>query len=49
MKTQIKKWGTSSVIILDPNFLRFYNLKVGDWVDLSDIVIVKKEKESERK
>jgi len=43
MITQIKKYGNSTIIILDPNFMRFYDLKVGNWVDLSDIVKVKKE------
>ena len=42
MKAQIKKWGTSSVIVLDPEFIKFYDFKVGDWLDLSDIHKIKK-------
>jgi antitoxin component of MazEF toxin-antitoxin module len=38
MKTQIKQWGDSLVIILNKDFLKFNNLSVGDWVDISDIV-----------
>jgi len=41
MKTQIKKWGDSKVIILSTEFLKFHNAKVGDWLDISDAVIVK--------
>lgn len=42
MKTQIKKWGSSKVIILSPEFLRYMKLDVGDWVDIADMVKVKK-------
>ena len=41
MKTQIKKWADSSVIILTKEFMKFHNLKVGDWMDIEDIVKVK--------
>ena len=41
MKTQIKKWGDSKVIILSPEFIKYMELKIGDWVDISDIVKVK--------
>lgn len=45
MKTQIKKWGDSKVIILPPEFLKYMNLNVRDWVDISDIVkLTKREK-----
>ncbi len=37
-KTQVKEYGNSKVIILSPEFLKFHELKVGDWVDISDIV-----------
>jgi len=40
MITQIKKWGDSKVIILSPEFLKFYDLDVNDWVDISDIIKV---------
>lgn len=43
MKTQIKSIGTSKGIILSPEFLKFYNLELGDWVDISDIIkVIKK-------
>jgi len=42
MKTQIKNIGTSKGIILSKEFLKFYDLKVGDWIDISDIAKVKK-------
>lgn len=43
MKTQIKKWGDSKVIILSREFLKFMDLKQDDWVDLSDIIKCKKD------
>jgi len=42
MKTQVKKWGDSKVIILSPEFLKFHELNIGDWVDIADIVKVEK-------
>jgi len=42
MKTQIKKWGDSAVIILPKEFLNFNDLKISDWVDISDIKKTKK-------
>jgi len=41
MKTQIKQWGDSAGIILNKEFMKFYGLKIGDWVDVSDLVKVK--------
>ena len=41
MKTQIKNWGDSKVVVLSPDFLKFHGLNAGDWVDISDIVKVK--------
>ena len=38
MKTQIKTWGDSKIIVLSRDFLKFHDLKQGDWVDISDIV-----------
>lgn len=38
MITQIKKYGDSKVIILSPEFMRYMKLKIGDWVDISDIL-----------
>jgi len=40
MITQIKKWGTSHIITLDPVFLKFKSLKEGDWVDISEVTKV---------
>lgn len=38
MKTQIKKYGDSKVIVLSPEFMKYMKLNVGDWVDISAIV-----------
>lgn len=38
MKTQIKNWGTSKVIVLSPEFLKYMKLETGDWVDVSDLI-----------
>jgi len=40
MKTQVKIWGTSHVIVLSPEFIKFNNLKVGDWIDLDGAAII---------
>jgi len=42
MKTQIKNIGTSKGIILSPEFLKFKEMNVGDWVDISDMVKINK-------
>jgi len=41
MITQIKKIGTSKGIILPKEFLKFHELKEGDWIDISDLIKVK--------
>lgn len=41
MKTQVKKYGDSKVIVLSPEFMKYMELKVGDWVDISDMVKVR--------
>ena len=43
MKTQIKTIGTSKGIILSPEFMKFHDLELGDWVDVDDIVKVVKQ------
>jgi len=40
MKTQIKKWGDSNVLVLSPDFMKFSGAIVGDWVDLDDTIII---------
>ena len=40
MKTQIKKWGDSNVLVLSPEFMKFHNAKIGDWIDLGDAIII---------
>jgi len=40
MKTQIKQWGDSKVLVLSPDFIKFHNAKVGDWVNLDDVIII---------
>ncbi len=42
--TQIKKYGSSIIIRLDREFLKFHKLKVNDWIDISDIVKVNRKK-----
>lgn len=42
MRTQIKKWGDSNILVLTPEFLKYHEAKLGDWVDLSDAIIIKK-------
>ena len=51
MKTQIRKYGNSKVIVLDPEFIKYHKVKVGDWVDTSDLVFIptKKNKGGKRK
>ena len=38
MITQIKKFGNSLIIELDPEVLKFKELKLGDWVDIRHIM-----------
>jgi len=47
MKTQIKQWGDSKVIVLSPEFLKYMGLEVGDWIDASDILKVNRGMEDE--
>ena len=49
MITQIKRYGNSLMLVLDPNFLKFRELKEGDWLDISDVVKVKKEEKQNEK
>jgi len=44
MITQIKRFGNSKVIVLPTEFLEYMNLNVDDWVNISDIVKVEKQK-----
>ncbi len=48
MKTQIKKWGDSSIIILGKEYMKYNNFNVGDWIDISDIVKVNKNKNEKK-
>ena len=41
MRTQIKKWGDSNVLVLSLDFKKYHNAEVGDWVDLTDVKIIK--------
>ncbi len=43
MKTQIKSYGNSNILVLSPEFMKFHNARVGDWVDVSDSIIVEPE------
>lgn len=41
MRKKIKKWGDSAVIILSPEDLETYDLKIGNIIDISDLIKVK--------
>jgi len=41
MKTQIKRYGHSLIIVLSPEFLKYHKLKEGDWLDISDVIPIK--------
>lgn len=41
MRKEIKQWGNSAVIILTTEDLKVYDLKAGDFVDISDLIKVK--------
>ncbi|HEX9739638.1 MAG TPA: hypothetical protein VGA29_02590 [Ignavibacteriaceae bacterium] len=48
MITQIKRRGGSLIIVLDPVFAKFHELKEDDWLNISDAYkVVKKEKEND--
>jgi len=42
MKTQVKSYGNSKVLVLSPEFMKYMELKENDWVDISEIVKVKR-------
>jgi antitoxin component of MazEF toxin-antitoxin module len=44
VRKEIKEWGNSAVIVLTKEDLSLYGLKVGDIIELDDIVILKGEK-----
>jgi len=44
MITQIKKIGNSLTIRLPSEFVKYMDLKVDDWVNISDLVKVEKQK-----
>jgi len=45
MWKEIKKWGNSAVIILTKEELKIRKLKIGDAVDIGDLVKMKKQKD----
>lgn len=42
MRKEIKKYGDSAVIVLTRADLKVYDLKIGDIVDIEDMVKIKK-------
>ncbi len=40
MKTQIKKYSDSFILVLSPDWMKFNKANIGDWVDLSDAFII---------
>jgi len=47
MKVQVKQNGGSLIIIIPHNVVKFMGIKEGDWVDISDIVVLKRDDEKE--
>lgn len=45
MIIQIKRLGGSLIIRLPKNFIDFHGLKENDWIDISEIFKVEKEKQ----
>jgi len=41
MKTQIKTYGNSKVLVLSPEFMKYHDAAVGDWINLSDAILIK--------
>lgn len=44
MKIEVKKWGDSKVLVLPQNYIKYMKIEVGDWIDISDSVLIKKTK-----
>ena len=42
MRTKIKQWGDSKVIILSKEYMEYMDIKLGDWLDITDAVKVSK-------
>lgn len=43
MITQVKKWGTSKVLVLSPEFCKYHKIDIDSWVDISDLIKVEVE------
>lgn len=37
MITQIKKWGDSKIIVLNPEYIEYKQLQVGNWVEIKEL------------
>lgn len=48
MRKEIKAWGNSAGIVFTKEDLKCYDAKIGDIIDLDDIVVIKKKKESKK-
>ena len=46
MRTQIKSYGGSLVIVLPKDFIKYHKFKVNDWIDIDDNIKVNGRKES---
>lgn len=49
VRKEIKKWGNSAVIILTKDDLKVRGLKIGDIVDIADLVKVQLKKKERKK
>lgn len=47
MKKKVKKWGNSLVIIFDKEDIELHGIVEGDWIDIGDMLIQKKEKKND--
>lgn len=48
MRKEIKRIGNSAGLIFSQEEMKVYNLKIGDFVDVADIVKVKSKKKEKR-
>lgn len=45
MRKEIKKWGNGAGLFLSSKELDLYDAEIGDVIDISDLVVVKRGKE----
>ena len=45
MNLEVKKWGDSKILVLPPHYIKYINIEVGDWLDISDAILSKSKEE----